>query len=190
MSDNLSLRGVLDILTLFETLHQAGYPTPLDRVRRVVVFVVNSLSSPATDWAESENPPGTLSVLLKATGVPIDRYSGDQVEQLKDIEARWKFYRQIRESATFAKGVDPAAADLIRRAPEATLYTIDVSFPALADNAERDYLNQLPTSFVLPPEAVDRLRAAAAKIILESPDFRRLLGDLGAKVVGDPGPRP
>ena len=77
VSDNLGLRGVLDILTLFETLHQAGYPTPLDRVRRVVVFVVNSLSSPATDWAESENPPGTLSVLLKATGVPIDRYSGE-----------------------------------------------------------------------------------------------------------------
>jgi hypothetical protein len=34
------------------------------------------------------------------------------------------------------------------------------------DKAERDYLNQQPTSFVLPAEAVDRLRAAAGTIIL------------------------
>jgi NTE family protein len=41
----------------------------------------------------------------------------------------------------------------------------------------------LPTSFVLPDEAVDRLRAAAAKIILESPDFQRMLKDAGARIV-------
>src|SRR6185436_8676168 len=48
----------------------------------------------------------------------------------------------------------------------ADIYTIDVSFQALKDKAERDYLNQLPTSFALSDEAVDRLRAAAATIIL------------------------
>jgi len=42
---------------------------------------------------------------------------------------------------------------------------------------------------VLPDEAVDRLRAAAAKIILESPDLRRVLKDVGATVVDAPGPR-
>ena len=40
---------------------------------------------------------------------------------------------------------------------------------------ERDYLNQLPTSFALPADAVDRLRAAAKKIILSSPDFQQML---------------
>ena len=62
----------------------------------------------------------------------------------------------------------------------------DVSFPALQDKAELDYLNQQPTSFVLPAEAVDRLRAAAGTIILASPEFQRLLNDLGAKVVAEP----
>jgi NTE family protein len=57
------------------------------------------------------------------------------------------------------------------------LYAINVSFSALADKAELDYLNNLPTSFVLPPEAVDRLRAAAGKIILSSPEFQRLMKD-------------
>jgi NTE family protein len=37
---------------------------------------------------------------------------------------------------------------------------------------------------VLKDEEVDRLRAAAAKIVLDSPDFQRLLKDVGAKIVG------
>jgi len=61
-----------------------------------------------------------------------------------------------------------------------------VSFPALKDKAESDYLNDLPTSFVLPDAAVDRLRAAAGTIVLESPDFQRLLKDAGARVVPEP----
>jgi NTE family protein len=53
----------------------------------------------------------------------------------------------------------------------------------LQDKTELAYLNQLPTSFVLPAEAVDRLRADAATIILSSPEFRRLLKDVGAEIV-------
>lgn len=179
VSDNLGLRGVLDLLTTFATLHEAGQRTPLDHVRRIIVFVVNSLSTPVTDWAESEDAPATVSVLVKAAGVPIDRYSGEQVEQLKDIVARWKFQRQLRDSL---KDTDPAMA-YVKNAPDTELYAIDVSFSALKDKAERAYLNQLSTSFVLTDEEVDRVRAAAAKIILESPEFQRLLNDVGARIV-------
>ena len=72
------------------------------------------------------------------------------------------------------------------RVPKAEIYAIDVSFAALADKTEFAYLNQQPTSFVLPPEAVDRLRTAAGTIILASPEFQRLLNDIDAKVVADP----
>lgn len=49
----------------------------------------------------------------------------------------------------------------------------------LTDEKERAYLNQLPTSFALPAEAVDRLRAAAKKIILASPEFQQMLRTSG-----------
>ncbi|MBP1598174.1 MAG: Patatin, partial [Acidobacteria bacterium] len=48
------------------------------------------------------------------------------------------------------------------------------------------YLNELPTSFYLPDEAVDRLRAAAGKAIMASPDFQRLLKDMGTRIVAAP----
>ena len=66
----------------------------------------------------------------------------------------------MRNSAAMAANKDPAVAAALR-IPNAEIYAIDVSFAALKDKAEQAYLNDQPTSFVLPPEAVDRLRAAA-----------------------------
>jgi NTE family protein len=185
ISDNLGLRGVLDLIVTFEALHEAGEPTPLDQVRRIIVVVVNSLSTPATDWDRLEDAPGTVQVLVKAAGVPIDRYSGESVELLKDIAARWRLLRIMRDSVVFVKDA-PEAARYVKNAPNADIYPIDVSFSALKDPTEREYLNQLPTTFVLPDEAVDRLRAAAAKILLESPELKRLERDTGARIVARP----
>jgi NTE family protein len=169
-------------LQVLESLQSAGMRTPLDGTRRIVVFVVNSLSSPPTNWDESETPPGTANILLKSAGAPIDAFSYETIELLRDTAARWATLRRIRQSTAFAGNKDPAV-DAALRVPSAEIYAIDVSFPALKDKAEFDYLNRQPTAFVLPPEAVDRLRAAAGTIILESPEFGRLLRDVGARVV-------
>ena len=189
VSDNLGLRGVLDFIETFEALRTAGQPTPLDHVRRIIVFVVNSVSSPSTNWNTAEDPPGTLAVLTKASGVPVDRYASKSVELLKDIESRWTTLRQMRDSPAFAKDKDPKLAYVVN-APDADIYAIEVSFQALKDKAERDYLNELPTSFVLPDEAVDRLRAAAMTLILDSPDFQGMLRATGARVVVRPAIAP
>ena len=184
VSDNVGMRGVLDALELLEALHDAGRPTRLDNVRRIIVFVVNSLSTPPTNWDESESPPGPIQVMLKSAGVPIDHYSYESVELLKDMASRWRTLRLIRNSAAMANNKDAAVAAALR-SPDAEIYAIDVSFAQLEDKTELDYLNQQPTSFVLPDEAVDRLRAAAGKIIMASPEFQRLLKDVGARIVTD-----
>src|SRR5262249_23125562 len=74
ISDNLGLRSVLDVLETYEALHDAGQPTPLDNTRRIIILVVNSLSIPSTRWNLSENPPGSIDILVKSAGVPIDRF--------------------------------------------------------------------------------------------------------------------
>jgi NTE family protein len=188
ISDNLGLRGVLDLLETYEALHEAGQPSPLDHVRRIIIFVVNSLSIPSTKWNQSEDSPGSIDILIKSTGVPIDRYSGEMVEQLKDIGARWNALRRIRDSVAFTKDKDPAMSSIVN-APNADIYVIDVSFKMLADKSERAYLNQLPTSFVLSDEAVDRLRAAAQTIIFNSPEFQQVQKEGRARVVDRPAAR-
>jgi len=181
VSDNLGLRGILDFVETFEALRGTGKKTPLDHVRRVIVFVVNSVSSPSTRWNTSENPPGTVSILMKAAGVPIERYSNESVELLRDIDARWTALRTIRGSVAVTKSRDPIL-NYVVNGPDADIHVIDVSFQALQDKAEREYLNQLPTSFALPREAVDRLRAAAGSIVLDSPDLRDVLQREGGRI--------
>ena len=181
VSDNVGMRSVLDALQILESLHAAGQSTPLDGARRIVIFIVNSLSTPPTDWDASPSPPSAVDILLKAAGTPIDAYSHEAVELLKDTAYRWQMMRRIRASPAFAANSDPAIAKALR-VPAASIYPIDVSFAALEDERERGYLNRQPTSFALPAEAVDRLRAAAATIIRASPEFRRLLDDVDARI--------
>jgi len=182
LADNLGMRTVLEALEELEAVRLKRGKSPLDKIKRIVVVVVNSLSVPATTWDQSEAPPGNIEILIKATGVPIDRYSFESVELLRDIIARWDLMRRIRESQAFDAKRDPELGRIVD-APAARLYAVDVSFPMLKDKKEFAYLNDLPTSFVLPPEAVDRLRAAAGTILLQSEDFQRLLQDMGARIV-------
>lgn len=189
ISDNLGLRGGLDVFNTMEALREAGYKTPLDHVKKIIVIVVNSVSIPKTNWNKSEDPPGTLSILVKAAGVPIDRYSNEQIEYMRDIEARWEQMREIKDLPAvkrISKKNANAALEAIRRVPEAKIYTINVSFAGIPDPAERDYLNELPTSFVLSDEAVDRLRAGAAAALMNSPDFKRLVADTNLQIIEQP----
>ncbi len=189
VADNLAMRELLATLDEIEALRLEGVPTPLDHARKLAVFVVNSLSTPPLDWDQKRSTPGTVDVLLQATGVPIDHYSYETVELLRDTVARWKMLRAIRDSGVIPEKNkrDPVLAQ-VERVPNLEVYVIDVSFAEIKDATERAYLNQQPTSFALPPEAVDRLRAAAGRIVLESPDFQRYLKDLGDRVVKTPTP--
>ena len=95
--------------------------------------------------------------------------------------------RRVRNAEVMKLTKDPALAALVI-APDAEIYAIDVSFSQLKDKAELAFLNQQPTSVVLTPEAVDRLRAAAGVIIAESPEFKRLVKDVGGRIVVQPAP--
>ena len=172
VSDNIGVRGLLDVLSTFESLHAVGAPTPFDHIRNVFVFVVNSLAVPPNDSDKHENPPGTFDVLIKATGTPIDRYSYDTVETLKDLQARWAALRQIRDAMKAARLPAPGASaelDRVLRAPDVNIYVINVSFEVLKDAAE----------------AVDRLRKAARSAILESPDVQRLMKQGVVRMISD-----
>ena len=161
VSDNVGMRGVLDALEVLEALHEAGLPSPLDsakqdhRLRREFAVVAADQLGRVGDAPRARSTSCSSRRARRSTRSPTRRSS-----LLRDTAARWATMRMIRNSAAFAANKDPAVAAALR-VPAAEIYAIDVSFAALKDKAEFDYLNLQPTTFVLPPEAVDRLRAAA-----------------------------
>jgi NTE family protein len=163
LSDNVGLRTVLEAMEVAMASARFREDSGFNQLKRFAVVSVNSLADTDNDWGTRDEPPNMLSMLVRAAGVPIDRYSYEQIELLRD------FVNALRST----QGVNgqPLAIDF---------YAIDINFDAITDPQERRYFRNLPTSFVLSDEQVDRLREMAGRLLRQSPDYQRLLRDLGA----------
>ncbi len=177
VADNIGVRGVLET---FEELQlsaayrdQAGLAT----IRKVVLIVVNARSAPRTDWDRSESPPGTVAQLLQASGVPIDRYSLETVELMKDFVEITKQQRELKVALARLAGASEAQARSGVRSVD--LHVLDIGFEALRDPQERATFMNLPTSFVLPAADVDRLREAAGRLLRSSAEYGSLVLSFG-----------
>ncbi len=177
VGDNIGVRGVLEAMeelgasTAFR--EQVGFGV----IRRFVIMVVNARSAPRTEWDRQESPPGIAAQLLQASGVPIDRYSFETVEMLKDRAEIWSWRRELVIARARLAGKTQAEAEA--GVPNLTLQAIDVSFDAIPDPKEREYFFNLPTTFVLPAEAVDRLGEIAGRLLRQSNDYEALVRELG-----------
>jgi NTE family protein len=56
-----------------------------------------------------------------------------------------------------------------------TFHFVEVSFDQVRDDGERDFLNSIGTNFDLSDEQVDRLIAAARKVLREAKDFQAFI---------------
>jgi NTE family protein len=92
---------------------------------------------------------------------------------LKDVAQRWADKRKLQVAEKRLAGMSKQAAEAA--VPLLTFDAIDVSFDALTDAEERRYFMNLPTSFSLPDEAVDRLRALGGRLLKESKKTQELL---------------
>ncbi len=191
ISDNLGLRGALEAFEELEASKNFRKQLGFDALRHIVVIVVNSRSDPSTDWDRSSTPPGFVWQLLQSSSLPIDHFSSDSVELLKDIAQRWANQRRLEIAEKRIAGMTKAQAEAA--VPALSFDAIDVSFEAIADPAERRYFMDLPTSFTLPPEAVDRLRAVGGRLLRESRSFQALLRQIEtnrAAMMGTTGTAP
>lgn len=166
VSDNLGVRAVLDGLYSLESSPEIRETVDLSRLRRVAILCVNAYSSPDKDWDQHESPPGTLALVVAAAGIPMDRYSYETIELLKEQVTGWRDRAQRSRGEGGGPGIE--------------FYPIIVSFEMLKDPEERHFFMNQPTSFRLPDEDVDALREVGGRILRESGTFQAFVKDLGA----------
>ena len=188
VADNLGVRPVLGLLEELGVSQEFRDEVGLGAIRRIVLIAVNAHSAPTTDWDRRESPPGFVAQLLQSSSVPMDRYSFETIETMKDRQQILAWRRELLVARARLAGATEAQAeaetDLLY--PKIDLITLDISFDAIADPKERDSFMNLPTSFVLPAEDVDRLREVAGRLMRESPDFQSVVREFG----GLPADRP
>ena len=106
------------------------------------------------------------------SSIAIQRYNRETVALLSESFPRWVDEIRRGRCGSGQISTEPGSCGDIE------FYLVEVRFDALNDEAERHYFKKLPTSFVLKPEEVDKLRDAARRILTNSKEFQRLVHDL------------
>ena len=172
LTDNLGLRAPFeDIVAKGGIRNKVQDDLNPDLVSKMVIIVVNAAFRKDRGWDRYRQPPSVAQVTLALGSVPMNRYSFETLELLKANVKQWE--TEWNEGNHAAVGA-PRAPPLVR------FYVIEVSFDDLHDDAEKAYVEKLPTSFDLPPGAVARLRAVAGKLLNQSETYRALLRDLAS----------
>jgi NTE family protein len=174
LSDNLGLRSLYDKATVaggfIPLLELTGYT----RFRRILHLVVNAQQERSAEGAEDEGVPGPIKTVRGATNLTLDRYGFETVENFKRELGGWMQELKDVRCAPGAVRTSRGPCDDLHA------YFVELSFSQHPDPAEREFLMNLPTSFRLDPQSVDRVVASARTILNESAAFQDFLRDLAA----------
>jgi NTE family protein len=174
LADNLALLGIVEVLQEAMANPDVRAKFAIGKLRRLAVVIVNAASAPNFDFDKRPDGPSALALLAQSVSVPMDRYSNASIAALQDVIKQWNLHVQLdAEARRLGRTIAPETA-----LPPIEFTVVDVSFDAVADPALRGYLQNLPTSFALSEEAVDRLRGSAAQVLRDSPAFRKFIGSL------------
>jgi NTE family protein len=189
LADNLGVRGFLDAVISRDSVWQTMRAYQLEKLRKVVLIVVNASVGRDYEAGTQENAPGSFRVVRSAMRVPINRYSFEMVELFRDQMEKWREEIQELRRAAHAEKENPEPPGAAKASiPEVDFHIVEVNFNALPDDEEHRYFNSLPTNFKLPPDAVDRLREVGGRLLRQSSDWKTLLQELhGSEANGSPG---
>jgi NTE family protein len=169
--DNLGLRVAGDFAVeqggFFELVDALGYRN----VSHVVFISVNAETASNYAIDQSANTPNFFQT-LNALKLPGSAHSSEVADQLRSSFDGWR--NEVRRARAASR--DAAASS--QEGPQ--FYFIDISLQAIADENERNTFQTIPTALTLDAATVDRLRAIARKLLLESADFKKLAADLGS----------
>ena len=126
-----------------------------------------------TEFRGSDFDLSLGEAISASTSIPLNEYTFDSLTLLRLalkgmsdelIKGRCTEWAASRESA---KGCD-----------DFKIHLVEVDFDELADGKQSKAMKHLPTSFSLPVEVVDDLRAAAREIMTSSKDFQAFMRDV------------
>ena len=146
------------------------------QINKLVVIVVNAATNPATGRDKTASVPGLIDTLTTAATVPLGNYTADSLDLLTAV------VNQFNEEARLVEGCKKISARQgaqcvpnIAAPTKVELYPIQVAFEYITSAEERTWFKNLPTTFELPRETIDRLRAVGRQLLAEDPKFQELM---------------
>ena len=163
ISDNLGLRALYEIVELSGGFKKYAEKMQRQPPRRMALISVNAATDPQSTMDQTTRQPSMAASINAMSDVQLRRYSADTIALIKSSFKRW-------------------AAQMSTPEQPVETYFILLSFDGIPEPEQRDFLNQMPTSFALTDEQVDGLIATGGELLRNHPEFQRLMADVAAEV--------
>lgn len=160
ITDNLGLRSMYDVFEIAGGAGEAYKKFQRTVPDRMVVISVDASTHPRPEMDDTKKSPALGDTINAVTNTQLLRYSAETRNLIDRSLPIW-----AQELSTTEHTVEPFLVWL--RLVEAA-----------KDSADLEFLNQIPTSFSLTGEQVDRLIAAGRQLLRDNPEFRRLQADI------------
>jgi NTE family protein len=186
VSDNIGLRGQLVSIGSNDPSWSVLNKINLKQVKKVLVIVVDSRTDPKTDIDQSPSSPRLDKIVDIIASVPMSNYSFDTVQQLLEMFKRWREDEQNYAACKLIlQRQCPGAQIPFPPAEPVETFAIYVGFDQLRNENERDYFLNLPTTFALEKEDVDKLRIIGSNILNNSESFQKFCIELKCRSRSD-----
>ncbi len=169
LSDNIGMRAVLENTAYVGDLESTFQSLGAKKIRKLVYLMVSAETTPDPDQYMFNEIPGLMRVSRALVDIPINRYSTDTAELMRQAVSQWR--RELRQRPPGTDGIF---------APDADIYFINASLSEVADLEEQAHLMNIPTNLALTDEELDHLLLAASRLLRNDKEFQRLLRDLEA----------
>jgi len=187
LSDNIGARAILDA-------YDRGFiRTRINQgsIQQLVLIVVNARTQSEDQLSRKESPPGFFTVAEKTATVAMDNYSFESVTKLREtLYARVQTQKDSEACSALLTQHCPKAPKIFPFAADIDPYVVEINFEAVSQIPGEDpqYYLDLPTSFKLSKQQVEKLVAIGPKLLKASPQFKCLLKVLAAEAYGRPRP--
>ena len=167
ITDNLGLRAPYEIVTISGGMKSYQMKSGLSHPSRLVFISVDASTKRKPEMDSSSKQPSIKETIGAVSNVQLHRYNSDTLMLIDKSLTRW-------------------ADELSAQQGDVTPYFIQLGVEDIGQPEELDYLNEIPTSFSLSDEQVDRLIDAGRTLLRNNPDYQRFLAGLGgARITGN-----
>lgn len=180
ISDNLGIRVVINLTYMEGDIWNKLQALDLENTSKLAVITVNAQTAIDTSFSKRDFSIPMIDTLNAVSSIPLDQYSFETMEILRNNISRWREVITAGRCGETTPPISMKQRDTLSAPPAcaAQTYLIEVDFDRLLDESERGHLKQLPTSFFLESTDIDRLKAAARKILTDSIEFQSLISDM------------
>lgn len=179
VSDNLGLLPIIANLMDPKQPFKLIPTIPGGKAQKIVIITVNAAPRPVDTRSSEGKAPGILKLLGTASATPMGWFTDAQIAYLNLL------IQHLEETVTTPQGAVPAmgtnAERIAHNEAVRRFYFTDVGFARIDSDEEREFFQTIPTSFTIPAETIDRLRAIGGVLLESDPAFQQLIAEIGVK---------